>query len=141
MLRIDELLAKYPKLNSYERVGWTDYIDYFKFDEVTEPVMVGKDRFGRFYLVIKMMIDNEIFIETFFQRRKGYRGECLSEYLIMGCGHATLLPIETCGGTTKEQFEFIEELLQKGSATLKEIHKPMLCFVDKKVFLYDEKKI
>ena len=36
------------------REGSTGYIDFLKWEEVTEPVMKGMDLFGRRFVVIKL---------------------------------------------------------------------------------------
>ena len=133
--------SKFPIFNTGNKNGYTDYIDYLKWYEITHSIMTGKDMFGRQFIVIKMIIDKNKIMQTFFERHQnlytnkwGYSGW-------MGCGHATQLLFDTCGGMTKSQYKFIEELVNNKSATITEDINP--CNkknIGKKVYIFDEKR-
>ena len=109
------------------------YIDYITFDEVTFPVMKGYDFYNRPFIVIKLLINDEILLQTFFKRYND------NSELYMGCGHATPNLICTYGGMTKIQFELLSEIINKGFAIIKKEHNPIKkSFINKIVYLYDE---
>ena len=45
-----------PILDLGNRVGWTQYIDFITWDEVNYPIMKGRDKFNRYFIVIKMIV-------------------------------------------------------------------------------------
>ena len=64
-----EIIRKdYPILDIGEREGHTDYLDFIKLKELKYPVMKGCDRHGREFIVIKIIISNKVYAQTFFQR-------------------------------------------------------------------------
>jgi hypothetical protein len=127
------IVRQYSRLDLGDSMGLTEYIDFIHLDEVTESVMWGYDIFNRKFFVLKMIIEDTIILQTFFQR---YSGDNLCW---MGCGHATKLLFDTCGGTNNEQFHFIKNILVNKSAIVSENIKPVLeIWVDKKVYLIVE---
>jgi hypothetical protein len=133
---------KYPILNIGNKGGHTDYIDFLKWDEVTNPVMIGIDCYKRYFVVVKFFVNNKYkLMQTFFQRYTDGSGW-------MGCGHATTNLISTSGYMNEHQFQLIRDIINGKTVQLKEEHKP-----DYQVFynhndkhdygqveLYDEKK-
>jgi hypothetical protein len=127
------LVRQYSRLHLGDRIGSTEYIDFIHIDEVTEPVMWGYDRFNRKFFVLKMIIQDNVILQTFFQR---YSGDTLCW---MGCGHATDLLFDTAGGTNNTQFLFIKNLLTNKSAIVSEDIRPeSQVWIDKEVRLKDE---
>ena len=76
-------MDKIPKLNIDDKIGSTHNIDFIKKNEVTEPIMAGVDKLKRNFLVFKLIIYNEVILQTIFQR---YTDDL---YTWRGCGHAT----------------------------------------------------
>lgn len=96
---------QFPNLDVGQRNGATDYIDYLKWDEVKESVMVGVDKFRRKFIVFKMLVNDTIpVMQTFFQRYTDGKSW-------VGCGHATkhnLLFTE--GGMNTDQFRLLNTI-------------------------------
>jgi len=128
-----------PILNVKNRTACTDYIDFLEWDEVSEPIMKGTDKFTRKFIVIKMIIfinnsNNMKIMQTFFQRyTDGYGWQ--------GCGHATKTLIDTVGGIYNEQYNLIRDIIAGKSVTITEKHRPNYShFIGNIVCLYEEKK-
>ena len=99
-------LSHIKNLSIGNRVGSTEYIDFIKWEEVTDPVMKGVDCFGRSFLVVKFLInDSEPIMQTFFQRYSHYNSNW------MGCGHATKL-LFGVNIVSTIQSQFIEKIIQ-----------------------------
>ena len=133
-------LRKYPKFNTKDRNGITDYIDYLLWSEVKHSIMTGCDMFYRNFIVIKFWIDGEKVMETFFERHTNYsQRNTWGNYGWQGCGHATPnLLIETTGGMKKKQFEFIEEIVKNGKAEVKdEIIPYKQSYIGKTAYILD----
>jgi len=131
-------LYNLPNIPDYDvgnRNGHTDYIDYLKWNEITEPVMKGIDIFGRHFVVVKMKIDNKLFMETYFQRYTNGSSW-------MSCGHATSSFLETCGtGLQDNQIQLLKSIILGESIKIKDEHRTAYPYYGgKKVKLYDEKK-
>lgn len=130
-----------PVLNIGRRHGYTDYIDFIKYDEVTSPIMYGVDCFQRPFIVIKFTVEGvtESLMQTFFQRYTG--GECW-----MGCGHATPWLIDTCGGMSEDQQKLIQNIIDGKEVIMEEKHRVdgigyrNIKLLGKKVKLFDQKK-
>ena len=126
-----------PRLELGYREGNTDYIDFIKWDEVTEPAMWGIDKFHRKFVVMKFIINKNSkkpikIMQTFFQRYT--HGS-----MWMGCGHATQYLFYTVGGMNEEQFDFLDKILEGNEI---EIPENINTIFDSgsKIELYDEKK-
>ena len=105
-----DYLDTLPKLDLKERGGRTDYIDFIKWDEVTEPAMTGVDCFRRFFIVIKFIIGEDTpepkkIMQTFFQRYTG-------GHKWMACGNATENLMWSTGGMKDNQFNFLDKILK-----------------------------
>ena len=50
-------LSEIKNLNISNKIGLTEYIDFIKWNEVTESVMKGVDCFGRPFLVVKFLLN------------------------------------------------------------------------------------
>ena len=116
---IFDLPKNTPKLEIYNRCGYTDYIDFLKWNEIEAPIMYGIDCYGRSFIVIKFIIieTGKKIMQTFFQRYT--RGSSW-----MGCGHATSLLIDTIGGMSKDQIEFIQNIINGKNVTMEDKHRP-----------------
>ena len=109
-------------------------IDFIKWDEVTSPAMKGVDMYNRPFLVIKIIIDNETIMQTFFQRHT-YNND-----LWMGIGKNGYL-LKTYGGLTENQKKLILDIINGKQPTINEHHKPFKhSYIGKKVMLYEENK-
>lgn len=128
---IFELINHYPILDTKDRNGLTDYIDYIELSEVNDMVVRGKDKFYRPFFTIKFKVDElEPAIQTFFQRYSN-DSNCW-----MGCGNFTHNLIDTSGGTNIIQFRFLRDLIKNKTATItKEISPCSEYFIGKKVTL------
>ena len=126
-----QLPKETPQLNIGKRCGTTDYIDFITLNEVSSSIMYGKDCFQRSFIVIKFKVENydKPIMQTFFQRYT-------EGNLWVGCGHATSLLIETDGGLTEIQKNFIQNIIDKQEIKLEEIHRPYPNLIGNKVKLY-----
>ena len=129
-----------PILELGDRVGATQYIDFINKSEVTHPVMKGTDCYNRKFIVIKVIVDKKLCIQTFFQRYDD------SNQLWMGAivrGNCYSL-LDTCGGMLYSQAELLKDVIEEKQVRLEEKHKPSFYLTDKdltkNVILYDEKK-
>jgi hypothetical protein len=124
-----------PILDLGNREGWTQYIDFIKWEEVDYPFMKGRDKYNRYFIVVKMIINEKKIMQTYFQRYTSGTGW-------MGCGHATTNLLETPGCMKQKQIELVNEIIKDNNPIVKEEHIPCLdSFINSKVSLYDEKKI
>ena len=124
-----------PRLNIGSRVGGTQYIDFIKWEEVTEPIVKGYDCFGRKFIVFKFLLGEIKIMQTFFQRYSDGTGW-------MGCGHATVNLMETPGYINKNQIELLKEIINEKYPIILEEHKPSVRdFIGKSVMLFDNRRI
>jgi hypothetical protein len=114
----------------------TGILDFLKWEEIKEPVVHGIDILDRYFIVIKMIINGERIMETFFQRYPD------SEYFI-SCGNATCsLLLDTYEGIDKLQFKLIGNLINNGEVVIKEDHRPNNhSWIGKYVYIYDGEDI
>ena len=130
--------------NIGNRRGHTDYIDFLKWGEITEPVMKGIDICNRHFVVVKLKIYdsknkknkhiNIKLMQTYFQRYT-------NGILWMGCGYATESFLETCGGMNLHQLDLIEQIINNNSVEIRDEHRPSSSdYIGKTVELYDEEK-
>ncbi|VVU95382.1 hypothetical protein CPAV1605_1133 [seawater metagenome] len=127
---------EYEILDLGNRNGPTDYIDYLSWEEVTQPIMVGRDLFNRAFVVVKMMINDKYpIMQTFFQRYTNGN-------LWMGCGHAKAKLIDTGGGMNNIQIKLIADIISGKEVELKDDHKLEYSLKegDKVKLYYDIKK-
>ena len=77
-------------------------------------IIKGIDIYKRPFIVVKMNVNGEKRMETFFQR---YTGNC-SHWQI--CGHATSRMFSSTGGMNESQANFLKDMVEKGQAVLRE---------------------
>jgi hypothetical protein len=134
---VDDLLKEvkpFPKLNIGNRQGATDYIDFIKLDEVTSPIMWGKDKFNRYFIVLKLFIDNKIILQTFFQR---YSDNIVSW---RACGHATKLLFDSTTKIHEENFKLLISLIKGNNCIIQECNDPSdAIYIGNKVSVLDSK--
>ena len=124
---IFEMLENYSVLDIKDRKGETDYIDFIKWEEVN-GIMYGVDSFNRLFIVMKLIIDGDKILQTFFQR---YTYNISSWH---ACGHATTQLILSTGGMNDIQFELIVDILRNKKAVIRECHRPTCNkYIDKEV--------
>ena len=112
-----------PILNIGTRKGCTGYIDFITCEEVRHGLMRGLDLFDRPFVVIKFLItksdgSRHVRMQTFFQRYSK------NKLIWQSGGHATTLLLETVGGVTPAQFEFLNRLVSGDSCILGKKHQP-----------------
>ena len=47
-----------PRLDIGDKVGWTDYIDFIKYEDLTHSLMWGYDKYNRLFLAIQYHVEN-----------------------------------------------------------------------------------
>ena len=111
-----------PILNIKNRfIG--DYIDFITLDEVIYPIMKGLDSYNRPFIVIKMMIEGTLIMQTFFRRY-------IDGYQWQGCGHATQnLLVETSGGMKEDQIQLISDIINERNIKIKMEHRPTNSYI------------
>jgi hypothetical protein len=107
---------KIPILDIGDSVGHTMYIDFIDAEDMEFPIMCGKDRYGRKFLVIKglmeLFIGNDQLVssvyacQTFFQR---YPNEKVYVGASNNFGNNFLI---SDGGLNAKQLEVLELLVQ-----------------------------
>ena len=131
---IKNIIKKLPKLDIGLRQGNTDYIDFLEWSEVNYPAMYGIDRYNRYFFVLKIRIDDEFFMQTFFQRYTD------NSFDWRGCGHATENLINGYGGIDNHHFKFLIDLIRNGENVIDENINCNPSYIGKKIYLYDEQK-
>ena len=128
-------LKNFPELDIGDRKGSTDYIDFIKMEEVTSPVMQGKDCYGRHFMVIKLILNNKnVILQTFFQRYSDNLGDW------RGCGHATQIIVGSGNNIDENMFKFINDLLDNKKIKINEEHNIDSCYHGVEVQIFDEEK-
>lgn len=104
-----------PIMDIGDNVGHTMYIDFIDAEDMDFPIMCGKDRYGRKFLVIKGLMElfdenNQLVnsvnaCQTFFQRYP-------NEKVYVGASNFGNNFLITDGGLNKIQIEALERLVQ-----------------------------
>ena len=119
----EDKLKKIPNLSIENQEGFTDYIDFIKWDDITRPVMKGIDVFNRPFFTMKLCLiiidpgNNLIakyFPQTFFQRYTYDNNKWMST------GMQGL--IFSCGGMNSSQFKMMEDLIDGKTVEIFEHH-------------------
>jgi len=131
-----DLYYKYdmPTLDIGCKQGYTDYIDFIKIKDMGEnSIMKGVDIFSRKFIVMIVVIDKQIIMQTYFQRYTG------GEKWMTG-NHATRFDfLEVCGsGVIQDQVDLLDEIMNKEEVIIEEKHRPYSnSYIGEKVMLYD----
>ena len=97
-----------------DRVGNTEYIDFLKWEDFNTSICKGLDISIRPFICIKMVINNNLLCQTFFQRYNDNFNLWMGAY----AGKPTLL--ETIGGMRDVEKKFIIDLIKNGEAKITE---------------------
>jgi hypothetical protein len=123
-----------PIIENNEIPG-TSYIDYYSLEDVSNNnVMKGRDFYGRDFIIIVVKVEgmDTPIMSTIFKRDNESRDTW------MACGHATEKFIDTAGGMTNVQKNFVEDII--GGAEI-EFHSGLkpgnLTWIGKKVRLWN----
>lgn len=133
-----------PELDVKDREGRTNYIDFIQKDEITSPVMKGKDKYSRPFVIIKAIGKlgsgkETPLSQTFFERyprdksiKIGEPGHPFSgmEWLVperqgdeiiwMGCGRHGDHIFSTYGGMKANHFNLLKDLIEGKTISLLE---------------------
>ena len=125
-----------PVLDIGRRIGHTEYIDFLKWDEVEYPVMKGIDVYKRHFIVVKMIVNGNKIMETYFQRQTN------DVNFWMACGHATRGFLDTRGSELiKGQIELLKKVINGENVLIEKKHNTKYGdFIGDYVRLFDEKK-
>ena len=145
MEKVKEMLNQYFKIYIDFDIPYLDtgtvfnpngFIDYLTWEDVKHPIMHGIDIIGRYFIVIKLIIDGEKIMETIFQRWSD------SEYFL-SCGNETSsLLLNTEEGMSKEQFKLIKNIILEKRGLIQEDHRPNnYSWIGKYVYVYDKRDI
>ena len=63
-----EKLFDLPIMDVGDKNGSTDYIDYIKPTDLSYPIMIGYDKFNRFFIALRYIQNENIRVVSFFQR-------------------------------------------------------------------------
>ena len=127
-------LNNIPYLDIGDKEGETNYIDFLKWEDVEYPIMKGIDKYNRPFIVIKSILNDTLYMETYFKRHN-------TEYSSWQCcGNHTYQLLETTGGMNAEQGLYIKSLVENGEVVLKEEHMSYKPYIGKTLRVYDEKK-
>lgn len=110
-----EEFERLPVLDIGDKMGKTDYIDFIKPSDMTDPIMRGKDKYGREFFSIRAKINGEQQqVQTFFQRhlKEGTWSDG-GDIIINGSG-----PIIEKGKVDFRAQNELENLIQNGEADL-----------------------
>lgn len=58
LCNVKDWITLIPRLDIGDRMGWTDYIDFLKSEDLTFPLMWGYDKYGRLFLAVRYHVDN-----------------------------------------------------------------------------------
>ena len=128
--------VSHPVLDVGNMCGSTSYIDFITMEKVTSPIMWGVDSCRRHFIVLKLMIEGKIILQTLFQR---YRDD---DYLWKGCGHGTPNPLlfESNNGIYTPQLTLLLAVMRGKTVRITEEHCGESNYIGKDVCLFDEKK-
>jgi hypothetical protein len=104
-------------------------------EEVTSPIMRGKDCFGRHFVILKLILNRKnVILQTFFQRYSNNLGDW------RGCGHATPIIVGSGNNIDENMFKFIIDLLDRKTIKINDEHNIDSHYKDVEVMVYDEQK-
>jgi hypothetical protein len=106
----------YPSIYIGNRICSDGYLNFLTMDNLSEPIMRGKDMLGRKFLTVKYIIDNYVFLDIYLQKSKLIDSDWIT------CGTNTLMPYGE--SLNPEQFVFIESIMKRRPTTLTYEHNP-----------------
>ena len=140
-----EMLNQYFKIGIDLEIPYHDlgsmfnpngFIDFITWEDVKYPIVHGVDITGRYFIVIKLIIEGEKIMETIFQRWSD------SEYFLSRGTATNSLLLNTLNGMNEKQIELIRDLIEGGRGLIREDHRPNnYSWIGKQVFIYDKKDI
>lgn len=119
----EDKLRKIPNLAIENKEGFTDYIDFIGWSDITSPIMKGVDVFNRPFFTMKLCLiiinpENKLIVkyfpQTFFQRYTYDNNKWMSS------GMQGL--IFSCGGMNCHQFKMMEDLIKGKTVEIFEHH-------------------
>ena len=141
---IDKLITilkkKYMFVDIGNKEGPSAYIDFIEkgYFNDKDSVIYGKDKYGRYFFTVKLLINNNIFYQTLFQRYTDnplfWRGCSLkdSKYLIYNSTSYIGIP----------QLTFFIDILEGKTIKITKEHGLISdYFTDKFVFIINEEKL
>jgi hypothetical protein len=132
---VEESVA-HPVLDVKNWCGSTGYIDFITMEDITSPIIWGVDSCRRHFIVLKLMIEGKIILQTLFQR---YTDD---DYLWKGCGHGTPNPLlfESDKIIGVPQITLLLSVMRGKTVRITEEHCGGSNYIGKDVCLFDEKK-
>lgn len=121
------------------RCGPTGYIDFIEEREITHSIMKSRDYFNRRVIIMKFILYNTVFIQTFFQRYSNNL-ELWIGAIIRGSSPSLM---DTVGGITRHQAKLLLKVSEGYMVVFDEDHiiNNHYNHYSKYILLYDENKI
>lgn len=121
----------FPRIYIGKRICKDNLLNFFTKEEITEPIMRGKDHKGRKFLIVKYLIDNTIeIIDVYLQNSP------LWETTWIVCGNITENLFEQNSILRNHQIVFIESLFRGNYGIVNDSIKPFnKQFFNKKVII------
>jgi len=107
---------KYPCIYIGNKICQDGYLNFLTIDTITDPIMRGKDTYGRKFLTVKYIIDNYIYLDIYLQKNK------LIDNNWITCGNNTLMAYGV--SLNQLQYIFIESIMKGKPTILTEKHNP-----------------
>ena len=107
---------KYPSIYIGNRICPDGLLNFLTMDNLSEPIMRGKDILGRKFLTVKYIIDTYVFLDIYLQKSKLIDSDWIT------CGTNTLMPYGE--SLNSAQFVFIESIMRRQPTILTEEHHP-----------------
>ena len=122
---------RFPRIYIGKRICKDNLLNFFKKEEITEPIMRGTDHKGRKFLIVKYLIDNKIeIIDVYLQNSP------LWETTWIVCGDITDNLFEQNSVLRNHQMVFIESLFRGNYGIVNDSIKPFnKQFFNKKVII------
>lgn len=121
----------FPRIYIGKRTCKDNLLNFLTKEEITEPIMRGKDHKGRKFLIVKYLIDNKIeIIDVYLQNSP------LWETTWIVCGNITDNLFEQNSVLRNHQMVFIESLFRGNYGIVNDSIKPFnKQFFNKKVII------
>ena len=106
----------YPSIYIGNRICPDGLLNFLTMDNLSEPIMRGKDILGRKFLTVKYIIDTYVFLDIYLQKSKLIDSDWIT------CGTNTLMPYGE--SLNPAQFVFIESIMRRQPTILTAEHNP-----------------